>query len=479
MYQLQLIWFAGVCIGAVLFLLALRGRRVDDHPLCGECDFDLTGRPAASKRCPECGADLTRPTAIVLGHRQPHRPGMVAAGVCVAVCLIAMASPLVISILNPQPTAQRDITRLLNQLSVVDVRTRQNAFAQLRTYTLHTQHHPLLREHAEKLMAYTGPLNPAELGFLNHLAVQGIVDLAAYESFLFARFAPEVDLVPSARPRDEVPIRVRLPRTEIDLSEHTIPQGVIYLDRGLSSMYLPRVSVTTVTLEVLDAGLDAVERPMRDALVTGANTNELHLLLPLPSPKRPGEAALTPGEARRVRVGVLVEYQVGPHRLVRMLETWHTLEVLDPRVEVLRPMHDAYLHRQVSESLRVSAQVRYLSPGRGQLDVRVWSEGKLAETVAGQAFLHYDDQQVPLGPVRLVADADGTDVGVRAVQFRSVMMPIGSEPDVATLVIVPDATVARQHLDTRRYLDMELHVPAEVKRSTPPTTIPGRRDTGR
>lgn len=474
MSPMQLICFAGACVGTVLFLLAMRGRRVDDHPLCAECDFDLTGRPAASRRCPQCEADLSRPLAIVVGHRRPHRAGMIAAGIGVGVCLLGMAIPLAVSALNPQPTAQRDIARFLSQLSVVDVRTRQNAFARLRTYALHPQHHPLLREHAEKLMAYTGPLNPAELNFVHHMAVQGIVDLAAYEPFLFARFSPEIKMVPSARLGEAVPIRVRLPPAVMDLTQGTITQGMMVLQGGVASMYQPVISVTTITLEVLDSGLAAVERPLRDVLVSEANSSELDVLMPLPSPQQPGEVALAPGESRQVRVGVLAEYQVGTHRLGRMFESWHTLEVLDPRVEVLRPMHDPYLHRRVSEGLRVSAEVRYLGPGRGQLDVRVWTEGKLAETVVGQAFLHYDDQQVPLGPVRLVADPDGTDGGARKMWFRWVPMPVGAEPDNATLVIVPDATVARQHLDTRRYLDMELHVPAEVKRATPPAMLPTR-----
>jgi hypothetical protein len=71
----------------LVFLLGLastaagvRGRRTDDHPLCRRCRFDLTGKPADSVRCPECGADLGRPRATVVGHRRWRR-GPLSAGV--------------------------------------------------------------------------------------------------------------------------------------------------------------------------------------------------------------------------------------------------------------------------------------------------------------------------------------------------------------------------------------------------------------
>ena len=56
--------------GVVLLAWSRHGRRVDDHPLCRRCGFDLTGRPEGSQRCPECGADLKRRRAMRIGHRR-------------------------------------------------------------------------------------------------------------------------------------------------------------------------------------------------------------------------------------------------------------------------------------------------------------------------------------------------------------------------------------------------------------------------
>jgi hypothetical protein len=53
-----------------LLFVGLRGRRVGDEPWCRRCDYDLTGAPAGSMQCPECGADLSdRPRAVVIGRR--------------------------------------------------------------------------------------------------------------------------------------------------------------------------------------------------------------------------------------------------------------------------------------------------------------------------------------------------------------------------------------------------------------------------
>ncbi|HVX86885.1 MAG TPA: hypothetical protein VH253_19030 [Phycisphaerae bacterium] len=61
-----------------LLLLARRGRRTDTHPLCRKCRFDLFNKPPTSTRCPECGADVTHPNALRIGHRQ-RNPFLLAA----------------------------------------------------------------------------------------------------------------------------------------------------------------------------------------------------------------------------------------------------------------------------------------------------------------------------------------------------------------------------------------------------------------
>ena len=68
--------FAGVIfsLGLFLLILGLRGKRIDDHPFCRKCKFNLTGRNEQSNNdCPECGNDLTKPKAVRIGQREKRR----------------------------------------------------------------------------------------------------------------------------------------------------------------------------------------------------------------------------------------------------------------------------------------------------------------------------------------------------------------------------------------------------------------------
>lgn len=69
-----------IIAGVVLFVLGWRGRRLNDHPVCRKCRFNLFGLPEATTRCPECGRDITSPRAVRVGVRK-RRPVMLTLGV--------------------------------------------------------------------------------------------------------------------------------------------------------------------------------------------------------------------------------------------------------------------------------------------------------------------------------------------------------------------------------------------------------------
>ena len=74
--------------GCIALRIGLRGRRIDDHPLCRRCGFDLTGKPLDSHVCAECGADLIGRNSVQIGHRQRLRSWMLGGVILLLIALI-------------------------------------------------------------------------------------------------------------------------------------------------------------------------------------------------------------------------------------------------------------------------------------------------------------------------------------------------------------------------------------------------------
>jgi hypothetical protein len=81
---------ASLLSGLVLIVIARRGRRLNDHPVCGSCRFDLSGIHPNSSTCPECGAGLSRRNGIRIGVRRR----MPLVGVLGLLLLVVAALPL-------------------------------------------------------------------------------------------------------------------------------------------------------------------------------------------------------------------------------------------------------------------------------------------------------------------------------------------------------------------------------------------------
>ena len=95
-----LIAAALVLAGALLAWRGWRGVRVNEHPVCRGCGFDLVGTVTpgggAGKVCPKCGAGLGERGAVRHGQRR-RRPVVVGAG-CVLLVLGAAVGTLVVAV---------------------------------------------------------------------------------------------------------------------------------------------------------------------------------------------------------------------------------------------------------------------------------------------------------------------------------------------------------------------------------------------
>ncbi len=121
-----------VLLTAVAMLwVGLRGRRVDDHPICRNCGFDLFGRPEGSLRCAECGAELLLRRAIVQG-RRVRRRWMIAVGVLLLGIGLSVGggdgyAAYAISDLQPH----KPIWWLISEMNGSDAKARNAAVAEL------------------------------------------------------------------------------------------------------------------------------------------------------------------------------------------------------------------------------------------------------------------------------------------------------------------------------------------------------------
>lgn len=116
--------------GLLLLALGLRGRRLDDHPVCRRCRFDLNGSPGTARgegRCPECGRSLDQPRAIRIGQRR-RQPAAIVAGSLLL--LIALAGGAFIAS-GADWTSHKPLWLLEREAQGTDARAASSAIAEL------------------------------------------------------------------------------------------------------------------------------------------------------------------------------------------------------------------------------------------------------------------------------------------------------------------------------------------------------------
>ncbi len=200
---------------AIAVLVALRGRRTDDHPLCRRCKFDLIGKPESSIVCPECGADVAKDRAIRTGHRAPHRRLLLASGAILTACLLVLALLSAAFLAGPRSLPYKPIFWLAADLRSGSPADQSAAAGELlaryNSKKLTTaQLSPLI----DTLLAYQADSNrpwSVEWGsFVERAHAAGAVSDARWRTYLTQMVTFTPALRPIVRRGDPVPIHVIL-----------------------------------------------------------------------------------------------------------------------------------------------------------------------------------------------------------------------------------------------------------------------------
>lgn len=77
-------------VAIIMLLAGLRGRKLDEHPVCRGCGFYLVGMYPGGERCPECGKALDE-RSVRIGRRERRRALMIGG----AILATAMLLPLI------------------------------------------------------------------------------------------------------------------------------------------------------------------------------------------------------------------------------------------------------------------------------------------------------------------------------------------------------------------------------------------------
>lgn len=87
-----LVFCSFVLLGVFLVHFGVRGRRINDHPVCRRCRFDLHGVYPGTVTCPECGSGLKGKRALRTGVRVARRGPIILGSMMLGVAVLLVAA---------------------------------------------------------------------------------------------------------------------------------------------------------------------------------------------------------------------------------------------------------------------------------------------------------------------------------------------------------------------------------------------------
>lgn len=199
--------------GVVLFWLGVRGRRLNTHPACRRCGFDLLGVFPGGANCPECGAPLGARRAVRAGVRQRQRSLMTIGGGLLAVVALAIATGVWFMFAGPSLNAYKPAYFLVLEGRHADaVMSREAAkelLARQSDGSLSDRQTAWAVSGALALQADTGSVWVGEWGDLVERArAAGKVSDADYERFLRQSAVLALVARPSAARGETIPLAI-------------------------------------------------------------------------------------------------------------------------------------------------------------------------------------------------------------------------------------------------------------------------------
>lgn len=461
-----------------LVAVGLRGRRINDHPLCRQCRFDLQGVYPPAITCPECGAGLKRAAAIVHGARR-RRWILCAAGLALAagplVSILALAYGLATGLdLNrykPAPMLIWEAGHADGPAAlplIKELLTRYNA-SRLADADITRAVEAGLALQADPARAWL-----AEWGDLIEAAnTDDKIDDALFKRYLDHTIVLEAEARPAVAQGDPIPVLIKLKETRCgpSLQAHAMLSFSAARAAGLELRRTPSVSAPDApawTRAMLGRGpsmlawfqiagpgsrmgfmgtrpqaarllLDSVcvtETPA--PLATGDHTVEIDCSISVQVASRTGNWTFddqAPGE----KVSLTIPLRITP--------PGEGLRIVQP---------DAELARQIREAIRPSTVVIMNHGGDERDDLYVhmlFHPGKLPVGLAFDVLFKSPDKTWRLGSLISGRSADNTDgnlyYGIQDDSIeRQIYGQIGTfSLDAATIVLRPNPELALRTLD--------------------------------
>ncbi len=341
MPDLITIAFIGLAgLGLALFWRGWRGRRIDDHPQCRRCGFDLFGSPRDSARCPECGASLDAPRAVQFGRRK-RRPVVISLGTLFVALALTWFGILASGLLaNFNWNRCKPAWWLAIEARSADAAAFAPALIELHARMERGELAPdrirTLSQWALDAFALTPTAWPGEWNdFVQRAWTLDHLDDQAKVRFAQSMFEPEVYIQPATLNGETAALIVN----RIDVN------------RPLKGMTFYRCRIASLTANGEPVVLPEGESPGRSLSAPSSRSHVLSPLLPV-----------QPGEAMRVVAGV--EWRVGTHLTMHagaprskgaVWETLHSFNESDLRSDlpVVELVNDERTRQHLIDSLRI------------------------------------------------------------------------------------------------------------------------------